>query len=94
MNQNDILMHNEDFISRIIDDEAVLMSPIGDGLHVFNEIGTRIWELMDGKNSIGDIVEQICQEYEVEKSTAYDDVVMFLEELLNINAIIYGSNKG
>ncbi len=94
MNQNDILVHNEDFISRIIDGEAVLMSPIGDGLHVFNEVGTRIWELLDGNNSVEDIVEKICQEYEVEKDTAYNDVIMFLEELLEINAVIHNSNKG
>lgn len=94
MELKDVLKHNEDFICRIVDGEAVLMSPLGDGLHIFNEVGTRIWELVDGNNTIEDIVNQIYQEYEVEKSVAYEDTLMFLDELLKLNALVCNSDKG
>ncbi len=94
MELKDVLKHNEDFICRIVDGEAVLMSPLGDGLHIFNEIGTRIWELVDGNNTIEDIVNQIYQEYEVEKSVAYEDTLMFLDELIKLNALVFNSNEG
>lgn len=89
-----ILKHNEDFIYRLVDGEAVLMSPLGDGLHIFNEVGTRIWELVDGNNTIEEIVDQIYQEYEVEKNVAYEDTLMFLDELLKINALVWDTDKG
>lgn len=94
MELKDVLKHNEDFICRIVDGEAVLMSPLGDGLHIFNEVGTRIWELVDGKNTVEDIANQIYQEYEVEKSVAYEDTLMFLDELLELNALVCNSDKG
>ncbi len=94
MEFNDVLMRNEDFICRIVDGEAVLMSPLGDGLHIFNEVGTRIWELVDGSNTVEDIANQIHKEYDVEKSVAYEDTLAFLEELLNLNALVYSSDKG
>lgn len=89
-----VLKRNEDFICRLVDGEAVLMSPLGDGLHIFNEVGTRIWELVDGNNTIEDIVNQIYQEYEVEKNVAYEDTLMFLDELLKINALVWDTDKG
>ena len=86
-----IILRNENFVWRIIDGEAILMSPYGRRLHALNEVGTFIWELADGSKSIDKIIERICKEYEVERSIAQKDVRAFAEKLLAINALIPGS---
>lgn len=38
------------------------------------EVGTRVYELIDGKRSVGDIVEAIVVEFDIERETAEADV--------------------
>jgi len=65
-----------------------LLSPNGDRLHSFNEVATLIWELSDGTRSIREFIEQICEEFDVQRDKAQMDVVSFIERLVVINAMI------
>jgi len=55
MEISDVFLRNEGYVWREIDGEAILMSPYGDQIHALNDVGTFIWKLMNGYNSIGDI---------------------------------------
>jgi len=87
MEISDVFLRNEGYVWREIDGEAILMSPYGDQIHALNDVGTFIWKLMNGYNSIGDITDQLCEEYEVIKEQALSDLLRFLERLLDIKAI-------
>lgn len=87
MNLTSIVSRNDDFIWRVIDGEAVLLSPIGDQLHALNELGTFVWKLADGSRSVAGIIEQICEEFEVEKQRAEQDTLVFLRNLLAVKAV-------
>ena len=52
-----------------------------DSIYTLNELGTLVWELIDGKNSVEEIVEAICNAYEVAPEKATEDVVDFLHSL-------------
>lgn len=78
--------------SRIIDDEAVLVLPQKGEVKVVNEVGARIWEIIDGTHSTNQIAEIICSEYQVERENAEQDVIEFLNLLFG-HGIITISNK-
>ena len=79
-------------VSRRIAGEVILVpirKNVGDlqCIYTMNEIGARIWELLDGKGTIADMVCAIGSEYEIEPAQAEADVVGFLTQLESIGAI-------
>jgi hypothetical protein len=52
-----------------------------DSIYTLNELGTRIWQLIDGMASVSDIVKTLLEEYDVESPEAEKDVLAFLGSL-------------
>ncbi len=50
-------------------------------IYVLNEVGARIWELVDGQRSLASISECLLQEFEVSSETAASDLVELVGEL-------------
>ena len=69
-------------VSRVIDGEAVLVHPGQARIRVLNAVGARIWELVDGQRTLGDIAQAISAEYEVDLSRAQTDVLAFCADLI------------
>ena len=67
--------------ARIIDGEAVIVLPQSGQVNVLNEVGSRIWELIDGTRSVSEITEIIVTEYDVTAEQAELDVNEFIQEL-------------
>ncbi len=57
--------------------EAVLVLPEQSQVKVLNEVGARIWTLIDGSRTLGEIARVICREYAVEEAQAREDVLAF-----------------
>ena len=78
--------------SRKIVDEVILV-PLRDSvaetesLYSLNEVGARVYDLVDGKRPVRDIFAAIEEEFEVSFEQAQDDVMQFLEQLLTIKSI-------
>jgi hypothetical protein len=49
--------------------------------HQVNEVGARIWELCDGKNTKDDIINILLDEYEIDKESVTYDTLHFLTQL-------------
>ena len=58
-----------------------------ESLFTLNEVGARVYELIDGERSVRDICAAIVEEFEVEPEEAQTDVTEFLEKLLSIGSI-------
>jgi hypothetical protein len=71
--------------SRVIDGKAVVITIDRNQLHVLNDVGTRVWQLADGR-SLEEIVEVIVNEFDVDRARAAADVRRFIEELLSVGA--------
>lgn len=62
-------------------------SPDG-GWHTFedaagvSEVGERIMDLIDGKRSVGDIVDVLCEEFDVDRSTCTKETLAFVTHLI------------
>ena len=81
------LRQSERTASRVIDGKAIVITIDSDQLHVLNAVGTRVWELLDGR-SLDAIVDQIVREFEVDAERARLDVERFVEQLLAIGALL------
>ncbi len=81
-------VHSTKTASRIYDGEAVVVQPLENSIAFLSPVASRIWELADGSRSVGDIVDALCTEYEVERATAEADVAEFLAELGKKDIII------
>jgi hypothetical protein len=57
-----------------------------------NEVGGRIWELLDGQKSVRDLRDIIVSEFEVSVPEVEADMVEFLQKLLAIGAIRGGTS--
>jgi len=62
--------------------EAVLVLPEKSQVKVLNDVGARIWSLVDGRRSLAEIARVICSEYAVDEAQAREDVLAFAGQLL------------
>ena len=63
------------------------MHPDTSELHNFNEVATRVWELVDGQRTVAEIAAVITDEYEVDQAVAEADILAFLDELVQKDII-------
>jgi hypothetical protein len=72
----------------VVDGQAVIVMADSGQVTVLNDVGTRIWQLSDGKRSIDEIVQAIMAEYEVTPDVAWQDAETFLTRLVEVQAIV------
>jgi len=91
-NLNNTYQKDSNIVYRKIADEYILV-PIRQQvadlncIYTLNEIGAFIWELIDGKSNIKQILKNITASYDVEEKAAKDDLISFISQLLKIKAI-------
>jgi len=76
-----------DIVGRNVDNEAVLVLPQEGQVKVLNQVGARIWELLNGKRTVGEIAAILSQEYAVSQAIAENDTLEFLNDLWEKNML-------
>jgi len=74
------------FLFREEDDRLIIQ-----GTHVIYSIeqtGREIYESIDGKRSVKDIIKLLSDKYNISEKEASEDVLAFLNELLECNLIV------
>ena len=66
---------------RIFEGQATIVMPDGSFIHVMNDSGSRIWELMDGERTEAEIVDCLVAEFETDRESAERDVREFIDTL-------------
>jgi hypothetical protein len=79
--------------SRVIDGKAVVITIDRNELHVLNAVGTRVWELADGR-PLSAIVDDIVREFAVEREQAAVDVCAFAAQLVSVGAAQITKQQG
>jgi len=83
--------------SQIINGEAVVIVPSEQMVNVLNPVGSRIWDLTDGKRSVAEIAEILTQEFDVSYETAIKDAIEFTGDLAEkkmMDFAVKGKKKG
>ncbi len=84
-----------DFVYRRIADECLLV-PIRrqavdlNYIYVLNPLADRIWELIDGQNTVAEIRDQLLAEFEADPQEVDQDLAEFLAQLSEIGSIKEG----
>lgn len=61
--------------------ETVLMSVAQSKYYNMGQIGGRIWELIQQPSAVGQVIDQLLEEYEIDRSTCEAHVIAFLSNL-------------
>lgn len=91
---NDIYIPSEEIVARNIEGELIIVpltSGIGDmedELFTLNDTGKEIWEKLDGKKTIDEIISELSSNYNAEPEEIKQDVTGLIEELLKRNIIV------
>ena len=81
-----ILSQSISIVTRKTGNEYVLV-PITNNIadmnsvYTLNETGAFIWEQIDGKRSVEEIIAMLTVEYDIDKQKAESDVFNFIEDL-------------
>lgn len=85
MDQGAVLSKNPNVAYRIYDGEATVVMPDRAEVKVVNEIGSVVWDKIDGKRTVGQIVESaleaVLKEYDVTPEDLRRDIMAFLGDL-------------
>ena len=87
-----MLCQHPDCVTRTIGAETILV-PVRahvaelDAIYTLNEIGSAIWEQLDGQTSFEQIVTAICELYDVTAAEAAQDTADFLQDLETIGLV-------
>jgi pyrroloquinoline quinone biosynthesis protein D len=65
------------------DPSLVLLNPTSGEYYTLDDVGTRVWQLCDGKRTIADIAATIAQEYDAPPEVIEHDVVELVKELVD-----------
>ena len=80
--------------TRVVEGAAVIVLADSGMIQVLDEVGTRVWELMDGSRTVAQIAQEIESEYEVGLEQAAADVEELAEKLLAAQAIVLNDRPG
>ena len=84
---DDVVTHGEEQVFTVVDGEAVLMSVENGKYYKLDDIGTRIWVLIETPTAVGALCDQLVQEFQVEHATCEADVQVLLSRLLRNDLI-------
>jgi hypothetical protein len=83
---NSILSHSPSVVTRKTGNEYVLV-PVTDNIadmdsvYTLNETGAFIWEQIDGKKSVAEIIREMTEEYDIDNETATTDILEFISKM-------------
>jgi len=88
MNLTDIPARSPNIVSRIIDEEAVVVHLQQGRVRVLNPVGARLWELANGRRSVAELAGAIVAEYNVDEERARADVLAFINDLVTQGLLV------
>jgi Coenzyme PQQ synthesis protein D (PqqD) len=75
--------------ARVLEEEMVIMCPRTSKLFVLNPVGTAIWNALDGRTPLDEIVkDRICAEFDVEVETAVAHANEFVKQLAEHDIVV------
>lgn len=79
--ESSIVVATQDQISSDLGGESVILNMKTGVYHGLNEVGARVWDLIEQPKAVKDIKQVLLEEYEVEADTCTNDLFSLLNEL-------------
>ena len=87
ININTILQRNPEQLFSVIDDEVVMLSIKHEEYLNLNSHASYIWQQLKTPQSFGELIEQLCNAYNVEKKVCAKDTLDFVIEFVERDII-------
>lgn len=93
MQETRALRKNKDMVTRVIDDETILLpiyktSEEINCIYTLNKVASRAWELIDGKRKLSAIKKQLLEEFDATAKEIDREMQKFLKDLKEIKALV------
>ena len=75
------VIRREPLAARTIEGEGVIITLADKQVHHFNASATMVFEHVDGRRSVRDLIAALCQAFEVPVERATEDVIRLVGEL-------------
>lgn len=79
--ESSIVVATENQISSDLGGESVILNMQTGVYHGLNEVGARVWDLIEKPKAVKEIKQVLLEEYEVEADVCTDDLFSLLNEL-------------
>jgi hypothetical protein len=92
MEEKKVMKKSDDVVAREIEGKVILM-PLRKSsmdlnyIYTLNETASCAWDLFDGKSTLGEIRNSLCQRYEVTEGKVEKELTEFVKDLRSIKAI-------
>lgn len=91
MSLDRIVSQRSDVAWKEVDGHAVLLDvAVNKQIHRLNPVGTYIWSQLDGKKSLVQVLDSLCEEFEVERGEAQNDLLNLIKQFEELG-VIHGS---
>lgn len=94
VNLGSIYVPSEDVVAREVQGEFIIIpitsgiADLEDEIFTLNETGRAIWDKLDGKKSLRNVIDELASEFEGPDSEVEKDVLGLTEELLKRRMLV------
>ncbi len=75
-------------LCQVLENESVLLNLETEHYYGLDEVGTRMWQLLDEHGDVGVVLERLLAEYDVDEATLRRDLTNLVDELAEEGLII------
>lgn len=79
--QKSLVTISSDVLFQELEGEAVLLNLANEHYYGLDDIGTRIWQLLQEEHNVESVVAQMLAEYDVSEALLRQDIANLIEEL-------------
>ena len=76
------VVRNSDMVWKMVGNEAFIIDKDGTNIHQLNSVGSEIWKISEGTLTVRQIIETICNHFEITAEEAEKDATRFIEDML------------
>lgn len=82
-----LLQRSENVLFQEVGGEAVLLDLASEQYFGLDPVGTRMWDLLDGNSSLGQVHATLCAEYEASPERICDDMLALARALADAGLV-------
>ena len=83
-----VIKRSDELVHSDMDGETVMMSIEQSQYYGLDSVGTRIWDLIEDQMRVSDICAALMNEYDVTEQQCQQDVISFLQDMLENNTVV------
>jgi hypothetical protein len=78
-----VIVRNEELLTSDLDGETIMLSVESGNYYGLDQVGSRLWALIEQPRSVSDLCDMLVAEFDVERDQCEKDILAFLHELVD-----------